>query len=346
MNYLNHKERKIIEKLLIQGVGQNSISRIIERSKSTISYEITIFKKNYLYSKYEADKAQKLFEERQLNKWNKRKLETNSELKDLVLNLLRKDYSPEQVSWRLKLLKSTNKKWDNMWYICKETIYDFIYNSEEWKNNKYYKLLMRHRTRRKKYSSRLENNKYKVKSKILERFSIHERDRWKVGMSILDRSDLGHWETDSVEWNKRDKFILSVQIERMSRLVKITRIKNKKSKWTYWALKDLANEYHQHWILKTITFDNWTEWALHYKLKDEFKWIKTYFCDPYYSWQKWWVENMNMLIRRYFPKWISFSEISDDEVYKVQEKLNNRPRKCLWYLTPREFIMKELWREI
>lgn len=346
MSYITYEERKIIEKLLIKGLSQNSISKIIDRSKSSISDELRKFRESYFYSSYDADKAQNLSEQRQLNKWNKSKLETNQKLKDFVLNLLREDFSPEQISWRIKRLKLE----DEIWYVCKETIYNFLYSSKEAKEGRYYKLLMRHRKNRKRHwerwSSKTWSRALKNKSKILERTPIHERNKWSLGRRILNRVDLWHWETDSVEWNKRDKFILSVQIERRSRLVKITRLENKESEKTFTALKDLANEYYEHWIVKTVTFDNWTEWALHYKLKTEFDWVSTYFCDPYCSWQKWAVENINMFIRRYFPKWTSFSEISDSEVYRVQEKLNNRPRKCLWYLSPREFIEIELWKRI
>jgi len=66
--------------------------------------------------------------------------------------------------------------------------------------------------------------------------------------------------------------------------------------------------------------------------------IATYFCDPYCSWQKGLVENTNMFIRQYLPKNAPIDSISDEEIYEIQEKLNNRPRKCLRYMTPNEYF--------
>jgi IS30 family transposase len=66
--------------------------------------------------------------------------------------------------------------------------------------------------------------------------------------------------------------------------------------------------------------------------------IETYFCDPYCSWQKGGVENLNKLIRQFFPKRTDFSQVSEEEIYAVQENLNNRPRKGLHYKTPNEVL--------
>jgi len=70
--------------------------------------------------------------------------------------------------------------------------------------------------------------------------------------------------------------------------------------------------------------------------------VDSYFCDTYCSWQKGGVENINGLIREYFPKRSYLDNISSRYIYKIQEKLNNRPRKKLNYLTPNEIIAAEL----
>lgn len=67
-----------------------------------------------------------------------------------------------------------------------------------------------------------------------------------------------------------------------------------------------------------------------------------YNCDPYTSWQKGGIENLNGLIREYFPKKINIDTLSEEEIYRIQEKLNNRPRKALHFLTPNEVITQEL----
>ena len=92
-------------------------------------------------------------------------------------------------------------------------------------------------------------------------------------------------------------------------------------------------------IFLTITFDNGTEGAKHTEIKREYE-IDTYFCDPFSSWQKGGVENANKLIRYYLPRNTDLSKLTDRDIYEIQEKLNNRPRKCLGYLSPNEIIHK------
>jgi IS30 family transposase len=93
-------------------------------------------------------------------------------------------------------------------------------------------------------------------------------------------------------------------------------------------------------LTKTITFDNGGEGALHYKLRNEFG-IGTFQCDAFASWQKGGVENMNGLIRCYLPRDTDLSTITNEQIFQIQELLNNRPRKSLNYLTPNEVIATE-----
>jgi IS30 family transposase len=88
--------------------------------------------------------------------------------------------------------------------------------------------------------------------------------------------------------------------------------------------------------LFTVTSDNGKEFAGHEKNAQEFD-INFYFAKPYHSWERGANENTNVLIRQYFPKGSSFENITDQQVQYVQNKLNNRPRKKLGYLSPNEF---------
>jgi hypothetical protein len=90
-------------------------------------------------------------------------------------------------------------------------------------------------------------------------------------------------------------------------------------------------------LFQTITFDNGTENVQHAEIKQEYG-IETYFCDPFASWQKGSVENMNKLIRRYLPRHTDLSKLTNQDIFLIQEKLNNRPRKVLKYQTPNEVI--------
>ena len=88
-----------------------------------------------------------------------------------------------------------------------------------------------------------------------------------------------------------------------------------------------------------MTFDNGTENVKHMDVKKEYG-IDTYFCDPFASWQKGGVENANKLIRQYLPRKNDLSKLTDRDIYDIQKKLNNRPRRCLNYLYPNEVINK------
>lgn len=93
-------------------------------------------------------------------------------------------------------------------------------------------------------------------------------------------------------------------------------------------------------IRKTLTLDNWLEFAEHYIIAVICK-MDTYFADPYRSQQRWTNENTNWLIRQFYPKWTDLSNITQNELDKIVDLINNRPRKRLNYLTPIEFLNKK-----
>jgi IS30 family transposase len=93
------------------------------------------------------------------------------------------------------------------------------------------------------------------------------------------------------------------------------------------ALKD------EIWI-KSITFDNWMEFALHQLLNEA--WIDTYFSKPYSPWEKWSIENLNRMIRRFFPKWTIFDDISEEKIKSVCLILANTPREVLGFKSPNQ----------
>jgi len=84
-----------------------------------------------------------------------------------------------------------------------------------------------------------------------------------------------------------------------------------------------------------LTLDNGIENRFYEKLR-----ISTFFCDPYSSWQKGGVENINGMIRRFIPKGSDISKYSDEFIRKVENILNNKPRKSLGYKTPKEVMLE------
>jgi len=269
--------------------------------------------------KYRADIAQRLWEERRKKK-RKGKLDKHPELKKYVESKLIDDWSPEQISGRLSEFKELKGL-----SISPESIYYYIYEKSE-KYKGLYKHLRTNRVKRINWGK----SKKRLNS-IKDRVSIHLRPKL-----IEERKRLGDWESDTVEFKKVFKSgYLSVQYERKAQLCRINKLKDKGASETLKALVKTANSVEKS-RFKSVTFDNGSEGSRHEELKKLFG-IKTFFCDPFKSCQKGGVENMNKLIRQYFPRNTDLKNVSENQIYLIQEKLNNRPRKKLKYLSPNEF---------
>ena len=328
--YLSFEERRMIEKMIKEWLSLRQMWNIIWRWKSTIWDEI---KNNSTFHEwYIAELAHRRFLENQLKKRNKDKIETNIKLQDYIISKLKLDWSPEEISWRLKKFHN-DKDLDNyLWYVCFETIYKFIY-SKNWIKLWLPKLLRRHKSKRTKWYSR--KSKW-VNEIIKQRVSIHNRPK-----VINTRKRIWDFESDSVIFSNQ-KQVLNVNVDRKSRLLRFELVKDKWASSSIAVQKRIVYEFEEYWLdIYSFTFDNWLENAYHTQLHE--LWVLTYFCDTYSSWQKWTVENMNMFIRQYLPRNTDLSKITLHDLQNIQEKLNNRPRKCLNYLSPNEFFCKETW---
>ena len=94
-------------------------------------------------------------------------------------------------------------------------------------------------------------------------------------------------------------------------------------------------------LLHTVTSDNGKEFADHARIAQRLN-VGYYFAHPYHSWERGANENMNGLIRQYLPKGTSFENLTREKVKWIEWKLNNRPRKRLGFLTPLEYISRQL----
>lgn len=316
-NNLTYYERQMLEYWFRTKQSMRAVAHTMRRDHSVLVREL---KRNGfgVRKRYRADIAQKLFEKR-LNQQHVGKLDKCPELKQYVEDGLKKDWSPEQIVGRLKLdgFKQT---------ISHESIYYYIYHKAE----KYKKLHSYLRTNRKKRKQ--QGKRKSVNTLIPQRKSIHQRPE-----EINTRLDFGHWESDTVEFKRMSNNpYLSVQFERKSKLARIRKMKDKTADETNAALINTIESVPKY-LIKTITFDNGSENTKHVQIKNDYD-IETYFCDPFCSWQKGGVENTNKLIRQYLPRSTDMQKLTDYDIYRIQERLNNRPRKSLNYLTPNEVI--------
>ena len=328
--YFSFPERGIIEKMLSQRVSYRKIWKILWRWKSSISDEVNRYKTHASW--YVATLAERQFQLNQNNKWNKRKIDNDDRIRNYILKKLELDWSPEEISWRIKLFHSDKDMNNYIPYVCHETIYSFLYAKKN-KHLKLYSKLRRHRSKRIKHWTRKRNT---VDILIKNRVSIKEREN-----IIEKRKRIGDFESDSVIFPGQ-KAVLNTNICRTTRLARLELVKDKTAISSISVQKNIVYEMEELWSsVYSFTFDNGGENALHQQLNE--LWVKTYFCDPYCSYQKGAIENLNMFIRQYLPRSTDTSKLTSHDIYVIQEKLNDRPRKCLWYLSPNEFFYKKTW---
>ncbi len=318
---LTFYERQQIEYYLRLKLKKRVIGRKIGRDHSIVVKETKRNPASNGY--YRADLAQARAE-RLARKTNKRKLDKDFWLLHYVEEQLENGLSPEQIAGRLKEYPPAHLKGK---VISHESIYQYIYETVYGKHMYHY--LRRARKVRQKRWSR----KKQAKTSIKERISIHERPE-----IIISKIRYGDWEKDLLEF-KKQKECLAVQYERKAMLIRLRKVANKTAEENLQALFKAVDSLPLT-LFKSMTFDNGSENAGHTELKRSFG-LETYFCDPYSAWQKGGVENVNGLIRQYLPRQTDLSKLTDEDIEQIQEKLNNRPRKSLSYLTPNEVINQE-----
>lgn len=316
-NELTIYDRQKLQYWLRTKQSLRKIAKVVRKDPSVLSREIR--RNGGDRTKYRADTAQALADKRRHQK-RRGKLDKHPELKKLVLNCLAMDWSPEEISGWLKQMPEGET-------ISHESIYQHVYErAEKWE--RLFLLLPQRRPRRRKWGGRKHR-----KIRIPERKSIKLRPE-----VVNERKRYGDWESDNLEFKRTvTKGAISVQCERKSGLIRIHKVAGKKNPTDTLEALTKTRESIPDDLFKTITFDNGFENYRHRELG-----MDTYFCKPFASWQKGSVENVNKLLRRYLPRDIKLDDLIDHDIYLIQEKLNDRPRKRLNYKTPNEIINEYL----
>ena len=308
--HITEKQRYAISKMLQVPMSKKDIAEAIGVDRSNIYREI---KRNCdsRSGKYNPDLAQRKADKRKFEK--KRKEVFTQAMKKRVKKLLRKDLSPEQIVGRSQV--------ENIAMVSHETIYCWIWQDKRQGGDLHKSL----RRQGRKYSKR--GSKNAGRGFIPNRVEIDQRP------SIVEQKErFGDLEIDTIIGKNHKGAILTINDRATSR-VWIRKLSGKEAipvaKITVWALRKVKNLIH------TITADNGKEFAKHEDIAQKLE-IKFYFCKPYHSWERGANENTNGLIRQYIPKGKDFSEVTNKQIKWIENKLNNRPRKRLGYLTPNE----------
>ena len=310
--HLTIEERYHIQAYKKAGYSQKIIANEVGVSESTISREL---KRNSSTQRksYSAINANKISNDRRMYASRKSNKKMDVKLKNIIKKYIIEDWSPEEISNRLKAVNIAN--------ISYVSIYQFVEQNKQQGGDLYTHLRFHHTGhRRAKYGS-------KNKGRIKGRTSISQRDK-----IVDEKSRVGDWEIDTIVGAGKKGAITTV-VERVTSLVRISIPTTKKAieieNETIRILKPLKDK------IFTITSDNGLEFANHQNISKALDY-EHYFCHPYSSWERGLNEYTNGLIRQYIPKGTSFEKITPEYIRMIEDKLNNRPRKALNWKTPNE----------
>lgn len=370
MSHYTHfslEEREKLSDLLLACVNPYQISKQLCRSPSSITREIArnsmVYPKSknalkekqtsdYVYRPGRADS--KYHTRRKVAPW--RQPLKNPQIFQYVLLHLKWEerWSPDIISG---MLKQEYPDDPNM-RISHECIYQFIYSKrgkEEgvkqigidgtvvYVNGKQLMtplqsyLLRSHRTRRKHGWRKTGKILKASRTLIPEPVDIEERQK-DFPLCHL-RHEVGHWEWDSIV-GVGTGAALHTQLERYSRYLMVAKLPRKTAEYTQSALLRLFHPLPLH-LRKSDTLDNGCEFTRHREITAEIG-LKIYFAKPYHSWERWGNENANGMIRRYFPKGTNFDFITNEQIQRVVDLINDRPRKILGYKTAKQVFEQYL----
>jgi transposase, IS30 family len=323
--YLDREERYEIARLRDAGEGIREIGRRLGRSPSTVSREL---KRNAgrRGGEYLPERAHRLAWERQ-RRPKQPKLARCPELRGRVQEMLDKRWSPEQVSGRLKVEYPD----DPAMRVSHETIYQSIYVYPRGELRKELRAALR--TGR---VTRIRRGRKKRGASITDAVPIGQRPAEAEGRLVP-----GHHEGDLIKGSMKSNSAVGTLVERTTGFLTLLPLPDG------WGADKTADAIIAAmtalppWFAKTLTWDNGTELARHQRITAETG-IAVYFADPYAPWQRGSNENTNGLIRQYLPKGTDLSIHSPADLHAIAGELNDRPRKRLGYLTPREAYAKLL----
>jgi IS30 family transposase len=309
---LTEEDRIEIYAMMQAGKKQNEIASILGVNPGTVSRELA---RNTGFRGYRPKQAhQKALHRRTAAR---KAVKMTPKTIDYIECKLSQQHSPEQISDRMKL--------DSQWsgpVVSHERIYQHIWRNKA-DGGRLYKHLRIIGTKRR----RKRRNSRDMRGMIKNRVGIESRP------DIVERKvRVGDWEGDTVV-GKNHKGALVTLVDRKSKFTLIERVDNYTAdaveQAIISAMKSLSRRHY------TLTVDNGKEFSNHENVASKLQ-IKVYFADPYSAWQRGLNENTNGLIRQYVPKSSEIRTITKEQIELIMDRLNNRPRKSLGFLTPNE----------
>jgi IS30 family transposase len=248
---------------------------------------------------------------------------SDPKVRQYVSERLDRCWSPEQIAGRAQQEFGR----DESRQVSRQTIYNWIDALPAEERRRWRPYLRFGAPRRK----RLQNS-----GRLPGAVTIEGRPR------VVDsRRRYGDWEGDTIVSRGRHGGLLSL-VERKSGFTFLSPIQDLRATTVRQAAEEQLKLLPEH-LRRTLTFDNGKEFAEHEALAAATG-MKIFFAQPYCAWQRGTNENTNGLVRQYLPKGTDLTAYSHDDVAAIQSSLNDRPRKRLGYLTPREVLTQNATR--
>ena len=307
--HFDHKERTLIYWWRKEKLTLRDMARRLRRSHTSISREL---KRNRWCGKEYFPRGAQLLADYRLQARVRRERLKSKQVRAYVQQKLHRGWTPELIAGRLK-------QQGELPTVCHEAIYQYIYCVTP----DLIGCLPRHHPKRK------PKRPYRTTAeRIKNRIGLEQRPK-----AADTRQEYGHWEADMIVAGDRQHG-LNVLVERKSRLTHVSFLENKTAAVTKQVMLRRLKRYPTT-LTQSITYDNGSENTLHDAINEALD-SQSFFCAPYHSWEKGSVEQVNGLIRRYFPKGTNFHEVGPAAIQRIEKLLNNRPRKCLHDRTPYE----------
>jgi len=304
--HISSTERDEIFILRARGYSQKEIAETLNRSPSTISYEL---KRNKTRNGYDPKKANAKAKNRRRDaSWRGKKIVRNPKARTFIENALEAGQSSEAVAGRLK----TKEK--DLPNISGDTIERYLKSP--------YGKLDELPWKRRKYRRRLSK-----KGKLNDRRFIEKRP-----IQAEKRLRVGDCEGDFIVSGKSGKGVLLVVVCRKTRMAFLENIFPVTVDGVHESFLKIQKRFPE---MKTLTLDNDILFRMHQVL-EKLLGLKIYFCHPYHSWEKGSIENANRYIRKFLPKGTDLSRIHAEEIRDIEDCLNDRWMKCLNYASPKE----------
>lgn len=303
--HLTRDDRVRLSALLRAGLTQAACAKQLRVVPSTILREVARVQSKV---RYDASLAQRDAQKKRRESKQRTRIQNDRSLERYVVRKLKKGWSPDEIAGRWKILHGGS--------FSHQTIYDWI--RQERPDLKGY--LPHQGRKRRMYGTSQE----KSRSKAAKR-SIEERP------AIVEaRSRLGDWEGDTIVGKERTQRILT-HVERVSLYL----VADKLDTVSCDVVHQRVVAHMKQLLCSTITYDNGSEFALHGMIEKDTGAL-VYFAHPGSPHERGSNENVNGLLRRFFPKRSRFATITQQDVDRAVRLLNHRPRKSLGYLTPHE----------